>query len=307
MSKNNAEGEDVVLSSRMGGRGDYSSNAAAVIAGGDRSDGRSVAAAAAVASSAGDNIGPMLSSTDNYTAARAGNLNISLSLDGDPSTHTPSQPNMHHPLHHAHNAAPMTNRSSNNYNYNHCQNNSLSKLFESTHESFLEKLAREECRHLPCREHRSASATNGADRRRRNSFDEEEERRIEEGRRFMLLEFSSDDEDVSSDSEDDLSSSEEELEEVGDGSDHGNGMSDGDGAGGAHMDDEETNNDEPGDGRHIRENARVYDVEADHSIRYDDDEDNNNNNINSSINISINNTLHSASLLNHQSFFFLFR
>lgn len=92
---------------------------------------------------------------------------------------------------------------------NHFQH-SPSKLFQSEHESFLEKLAREECKDMPCKDH-PASA------RRLAWPDDDEERRVEERRcQLLLLDFSSDDDFSDSESEEDLSTEEDSEEEAGD-------------------------------------------------------------------------------------------
>ncbi|KAL3790365.1 hypothetical protein HJC23_002751 [Cyclotella cryptica] len=75
------------------------------------------------------------------------------------------------------------------------------------HESFLEELARKECRMLPCREHRAgqpqnnfegdltSGIVNGLDRNHGTNNETEDDHVLEERRHFHLLQWSSDDDD----------------------------------------------------------------------------------------------------------------
>ncbi|KAL9189017.1 hypothetical protein ACHAXT_011507 [Thalassiosira profunda] len=90
-------------------------------------------------------------------------------------------------------------------------------MFDNSHESFLEEMARQECKGFPCKVHRPGQNSDA---------ENEEDDPDEERRRFMLLDFTSDDDD-DSDSEDYTSSDEDDTEQ--DLSDEGNDGDEGEG------------------------------------------------------------------------------
>mmetsp|Transcript_5001 Transcript_5001/g.11431 ORF Transcript_5001/g.11431 Transcript_5001/m.11431 type:complete len:1005 (-) Transcript_5001:849-3863(-) len=125
--------------------------------------------------------------------------------------------NHHHSLKDIHHNAHTATASINSWYPPQEYMNVNNRLFQSNHESFLEKMARQECRNLPCKEHQSLNGVHQSDlnndihaSNQNNDAENDEDGRNEERRRFMLLDFESDNDD--SDSEE-YSSTEDEGEE----------------------------------------------------------------------------------------------
>lgn len=78
--------------------------------------------------------------------------------------------------------------------------------------SFLEELARQECKDMPCTEHQHCNHDNNINGEVENNINDVEGRK-EERRRFKLLDFVDVDDDLSDNSTDDYFSSSEEEED----------------------------------------------------------------------------------------------